>query len=245
MRCISSSQLLRLGLAGWVFAFAAPSLAGAEEPSRLDDPSRTAPILRAEVDPGQSFCGYRPPDPSIARLQQLIPDRGMDLPLPLGLQAQGGQPDVGTVYTVGHSIILELDPEDLMPANLFDLEGKTIRFTPDDSGYRTEVLPLQWDPDFGTVIHGFPSAQVSLNNLQFPFSGESWDSFFVNAYGNITFGVDQFAIYGEVLRGFASSMIGEIVPIISPLFRELGGKFGFEDDDPDDVRAACAFRRSG
>ena len=159
MRCLTSSNRTCVGLLVAVTGLSAASLPGAEEPSRLDDP-RAASILRRDVDAAQSLCGYRPPDPSMAWLQQLMPDRGIDYPLSRALQAQGGQPDVGTVSTVGDLIILELDPEDLIPGNLFDLEGNTIRFTPDGTGYRTEVVPLEWDPDFGSVIDGYPPVRL-------------------------------------------------------------------------------------
>ena len=38
------------------------------------------------------------------------------------------------VSTADELMVLELGAEDLTPANLFDLEDKTIRFTPDGSG---------------------------------------------------------------------------------------------------------------
>ncbi len=48
-------------------------------------------------------------------------------------QAQAG---TGTVSSVDQGIILELGPDDFVPENLFDLEGKTLRFTPDGIGYK-------------------------------------------------------------------------------------------------------------
>ena len=70
-------------------------------------------------------------------------------------------------------------------ANLFDLAGRTVRFTPDGAGYRVETGALKWDPEFGSELTG---GQVSLKNFVFPFSGKSWDSFTVGVTGWIAFG---------------------------------------------------------
>jgi hypothetical protein len=52
---------------------------------------------------------------------------------------------VGNVTTRGNIITLELDADAVVPHNLFDLDRRTIRFTPAGAGYRAENLPLQWD----------------------------------------------------------------------------------------------------
>ena len=68
------------------------------------------------------------------------------------------------VTTNGNRIIVELANEDLIPGNLFDLEDTTIRFTPQGAGYRGEIVPFQWDPDFGSVIRGYPSIEMTLTS---------------------------------------------------------------------------------
>ena len=144
-------------------------------------------------------------------------------------QTQAG---TGTVSVLDQGIILELGPDDFVPEHLFDLEGKTLRFTPDGIGYRTEVLPLLWDSDFGTVIDGFPSVPVTLNNFQFPFSGTNWSTLFVNNYGSISFGEDQDSFYGGGLFDFRDYSLINRVPIISALFHRLGeDRFQFDQDD--------------
>ena len=40
-------------------------------------------------------------------------------------------------------IILELGADELVPGNLFDLEGSTLRFSPDGTGYRVQTIPFQ------------------------------------------------------------------------------------------------------
>jgi hypothetical protein len=92
---------------------------------------------------------------------------------------------IGSVTTRGNLIVLTLDEGVLGKANLFDLEHRTLRFTPDGAGYRVENLPLQWDSDFGPEMAG---SQTTLKNFTFPFSGKSWDSFSVGMTGSIAFG---------------------------------------------------------
>ena len=63
-----------------------------------------------------------------------------------GAQAQQGQGrPIGKVTTQGDIIVLELDEGVVTPANLFDLDRRTLRFTPAGNSYRVANLPLQWD----------------------------------------------------------------------------------------------------
>ncbi len=80
---------------------------------------------------------------------------------------------------------MELNKGALGQQNLFDLGKRTLRFTPDGSGYRVENVPLQWDAEFGQQLS---NAQVTLHNFQFPFSGKTWDSLSVGVTGSIRFG---------------------------------------------------------
>ena len=97
---------------------------------------------------------------------------------------RAGKP-IGKVSTVGNLIVLELDDGVLGKEHLFDLAGRTLRFTPSPNGYRVENLPLQWDSDFGNETSG---AEVTLHKFQFPFSGKQWESFSVGMNGSIRFG---------------------------------------------------------
>jgi hypothetical protein len=101
-------------------------------------------------------------------------------------QQAPGQP-IGTITTRGDLIVLELDENVIAPANLFDLGQRTLRCTPEKTGYRVENLPVQWDPEFGAPL---TVPQVKLQNFQFPFSGKSWDSFLVGPLGTIGFSTD-------------------------------------------------------
>src|SRR5262249_43175959 len=64
------------------------------------------------------------------------------------IAAPGGQ-SIGRISVNGDLIVMELEPGALGKANLFDLEGRTLRFLHDTSGYRAENTPLEWDSDFG------------------------------------------------------------------------------------------------
>lgn len=108
------------------------------------------------------------------------------LPSLLAAQRPQGKP-IGKVTTIGRLIHLELDKGAVTPARLFDLDHRTLRFTPDGSGYRVENTSLTWDDDFGAPMTG---STATLKNFTFPFSGQNWDSFNV-AIGAIMFGSPQ------------------------------------------------------
>jgi hypothetical protein len=95
-----------------------------------------------------------------------------------------GRP-IGKVSIEGDLIVMELNDGALGKANLFDLTGHTLRFTPDATRYRVESGDLHWDSDFGPELAG---AEVTLHEFAFPFSGQRWDSFRVGATGSIRFG---------------------------------------------------------
>jgi hypothetical protein len=105
---------------------------------------------------------------------------------PLAAQRQPGHP-IGKVTTIGNLIHLELDSGAIAPERQFDLDHRTLRFTPDGSGYRIENVPLAWDADFGPAMTG---GSVVLQTFAFPFSGKNWDTLNV-ATGAITFGAMQ------------------------------------------------------
>lgn len=95
---------------------------------------------------------------------------------------------IGTVAVRGKLILLTLDPGVLGRANLFNLEHRTLRFTPDGAGYRVEKIPFTWDSDFGSAL---TSPRVTLRNFAFPFSGKTWTSLSVGVTGSIVFGTPE------------------------------------------------------
>ena len=113
---------------------------------------------------------------------------------------RAGKP-IGKVSTNGNLIVLELDDGVLGQEHLFDLTGRTLRFTPGAQGYRVQNLPLQWDSDFGSEI---TDAEITLHKFQFPFAGKQWSSFSAGANGSIRFGERQPQGEGAP-RGFPGS----------------------------------------
>jgi hypothetical protein len=114
---------------------------------------------------------------------------------------------IGQVSTTGDLIVIELDSAALGQPNLFDLVGRTLRFTPVGSSYRVTNEPLRWDTNYGLQLTG---ADVSLQRFTFPFSGQRWNSFSVGTTGSIRFGptskerdVDA---YGHLDSGIASAV---------------------------------------
>ena len=99
------------------------------------------------------------------------------------MQAPGHS--IGKITTQGNLIVMTLDEGVLGKEKLFDLEGRTVHFTPEAAGYRIETGPLQWDAEFGAEMNG---PQAALHHFAFPFSGKTWDSFSVGVTGSITFG---------------------------------------------------------
>lgn len=101
----------------------------------------------------------------------------------LDAQRAPGRP-IGKVTTIGNLIHLQLDSGVITPERLFDLDHRTLRFTPDGAGYRVENVNLVWDGDFGPPLEGTVAV---LKNFAFPFSGRTWDTLNV-AIGSVTFG---------------------------------------------------------
>jgi hypothetical protein len=92
---------------------------------------------------------------------------------------------IGTVSTVGNVIVVELTPGALGTANPFDLDGRTLRFTPAGSRYRVERTALHWYANAGAP-QAVPG--VTLRHFAFPFSGKAWTSFAVGMTGSLRFG---------------------------------------------------------
>ena len=91
---------------------------------------------------------------------------------------------IGRISVNGDLIVMELEPGALGKTNLFDLEGRTLRFLRDTSGYRVENTALQWDSDFGPQL---ADPNVVLHNFTFPFSGRNWSSLLVGPTGSVSF----------------------------------------------------------
>jgi hypothetical protein len=106
-------------------------------------------------------------------------------PSAFGQPVQEPGRSIGTISTDGDLIVMTLAEGAIGQANLFDLAGRTLRFTPDAGGYRGESRPLQWDAEFGAEMSG---ASAALRGFAFPFSGQRWTQMSVGLTGSIAFG---------------------------------------------------------
>lgn len=105
--------------------------------------------------------------------------------------AQAGEEQgysIGKVSIQGNLIVLELNDGALGRSNLFDLNGRTLFFSPGRSGYRIENRPLHWDPDYGPESK---EGQATLHQFAFPFAGKSWNSVSVGTSGSLRFGASE------------------------------------------------------
>src|SRR5215475_15572539 len=130
-------------------------------------------------------------------------------------QSQGRQEpgrSIGAIRTQGDLIVMTLDEGVLGKANMFDLVGRTLRFTPEGAGYRAENVALKWDPEYGAALTG---AQAPLRNFAFPYSGKKWDSLSVGTTGSISFG----AVQGSGAEGAAA--IGRGGGVVIDRFAQL------------------------
>jgi hypothetical protein len=98
-----------------------------------------------------------------------------------------GKP-IGKVSTFENLVVLELDDGVLGKEHLFDLQGRTLRFSVSGTGYRVENLPLEWNSDLGPEVTG---SAITLHKLQIPFSGKNWDVISIGTNGSIRFGESE------------------------------------------------------
>ncbi len=130
----------------------------------------------------------------------------------------------GISITPDNQILVELLPEDTAPANLFDLNERTLVFTPDgEGGYSRDVQPLAWEEDIGEAVAD--GAVIELERFAFDFTGQSWDSLHVSRHGLLTFGGplqdsgNRFGPMHEMVARFVDT------PTISPLYKPWLGEF--------------------
>ncbi len=138
----------------------------------------------------------------------------------------------GISITADNQILVELTPEDIASANLFDLNGHTLVFTPDgQGGYSREVQPLAWEKDIGEAVAD--GAVIGLESFAFDFAGQSWNSFHVSRNGLLTFGGPFTYSYHEsgrfeTMREIATEFVNS--PTISPLYAPALGGLLIEED---------------
>ena len=123
----------------------------------------------------------------------------------------------GSVHTTGEVAVLELDEGVVSDQNLFDLDGRTLRFSPDGSGFRAQNLPLEWVAEQGEPLRG---RELELG-FPFPFSDTTWTTAVLDEMGLITFGGDyrDFGLGRFVHYEFIGSAMANTVPAIVPFLK--------------------------
>ena len=130
--------------------------------------------------------------------------------------------------TADNQLLVELTPDDTAPANLFDLDGRTVVFSPDGhGGYSRAVLSVAWEDDLGAAVAD--GAEIEIESFGFDFAGRRWGSFFVSRHGLITFGEPFSYSYWDSENRFdtMSEIAGKfaMAPTVSPLYKPmLGGR---------------------
>ena len=128
-----------------------------------------------------------------------------------------GRPS-GTITMHGEVAVLELDEGVVSEANLFDLDGRTLRFTPAGAGFRVENVPLEWVAEPGEPFEG---RELELG-FSFPFSGSTWSTAVVdNSMGLITFGggYDDLGLGRFVHYELIGPAMVNTVPLIAPFMK--------------------------
>ena len=133
----------------------------------------------------------------------------------------------GISTTVDNQILMEVSAADGYAPHPFDLNGRTLVFTPDGRGdYSRSVRPLAWEDDIGERIE--EGTEIALESFRFDFGGRSRDSFHVSRHGLLSFdGTLAYNFYdfgnrGDPMRAIAAKIVGQ--PIVSPLFKpQYGG----------------------
>ena len=115
------------------------------------------------------------------------------------------------------NIAVIFDDGTLIDLSQFDLDGVTIRFTPNGAGYDVASIPFAFDGDLGARVLSYPSQpgfvpSVSVNlGFTFPFFGANYTATFVNYPGNMTFGGGDSDI-SETLTEFFRLRLGPSHP---------------------------------
>lgn len=125
---------------------------------------------------------------------------------------------------VGDIAVIQDDGTLVAPANPFDLNRRTVLFTPVlGGGYDINVVPVTFDSDVGVKLTGFRGSadpnddgfvEVRFNDgFTFPFFGQNYARMFVGTDGHITF------VRGEVVQPSVTGLLR--TPRVAAFWRDL------------------------
>ena len=127
--------------------------------------------------------------------------------------------------TEDNQIVVELAPDEATRPNLFDLNGRTLVFTPDGAGgYSRRVRALEWEEEIGEEAQDTLSSGtvILFESFDFPFAGQRWDSFYLGPPGVVTFGAPftySYPYRSVTMQEIADRFISG--PTLSALYRPL------------------------
>ena len=115
------------------------------------------------------------------------PHRVVDKDAALPARYTQASPVNKILVTAANQILVELALDEDSRPNLFDLNERTLVFTPDGQGrYLREVQALDWEENIGEEVDD--RDLVMLESFDFPFAGQLWDSFYLGPPGVLSFG---------------------------------------------------------
>ena len=126
--------------------------------------------------------------------------------------------------TADNQILVELKEDEASRPNLFDLDGRTLVFTPDGrGGYSRRVGALEWEEEIGEEAQRLRQSRtlIRLESFDFPFAGRRWDSFYLGPPGVVTFGAPFTYELPSFSHGIEPHVADEFLsgPTISALYR--------------------------
>jgi uncharacterized protein (TIGR03437 family) len=142
------------------------------------------------------------------------------------LQALGQRPLPAVNADVGAIAVIEDDGTLFFPQNLFDLDNRSVTFTPQSNGgYLVAAGGAAFDQsaaDTGQriILADDDTRQIALG-FSFPFFDQTYTAVYLNSDGNLTFNDGDVAITERDLGRFLS---GE--PRIAPYFQDLNPEEG-------------------
>ena len=160
-----------------------------------------------------------------------LPDDVVREPLEAAGQGEAGAFDsthsspVKDVWvTADNQILVELAPDETNRPNLFDLDGRTLVFTPDGAGgYARRAGALEWEEEIGEEAQRLSQSRtlIRLESFDFPFAGQRWDSFYLGPLGVVTFGAPFTYVLPSQFDGIKTDVADEFIsgPTISALYR--------------------------
>ncbi|MFQ5802402.1 MAG: choice-of-anchor D domain-containing protein [Candidatus Methylomirabilales bacterium] len=118
---------------------------------------------------------------------------------------------------VGDIAVIETDASILQPGELFDLDNRTLTFTPKSGGgYTVSVAALSFDTDLGiNLALGDDASASQALSFTFPFFGVNRTTAFINSNGYLSFGSASSFIHFNGQSGGGVSTLGDASTVLN------------------------------